>query len=536
MIESRSLQHFYIPEEQSIYLLSRRDAKRLKRWFNLCERQLNALGYSDVEMIGQGAYGFVFKGKSINGRSQVFKFSRIDLPPNVQDSLEDEAEMLAFVKHPNVPAFREYQRAKGQRILAMDYARGENLETISLKTGRLPVADVLTIGAQLHSIFMALRNFELENVRRPIVHGDVKPSNVMWDEDKRQIAMIDWGSSVFAQLDERGEPVVANVMQLMSDGLQTSNARLGDVYFIGNEQLNGSLSSPRFDEQGIASTLYALASGQSCRFARHIIRPCTLGLPKEFARTLEAMLSDDPQEQRRGGDYFMRHMPRMGNMICREQSPPAKSRLPVVINPDAVVDTVVYSSRKSFLRGNTADVLPTTINDAQFERYYKHYLQGMGDTEKAFIAAVSRLGKYPIMGGLAFRWANGTVDVDSELSLFDKTLETAFASAVNNVITLAQAINSEGVFKSCMFDARRTIHLSRSDSEEAFVVPDDVHLSYEVSRIPDGEVIGKTHSYFEDGDDPDEQLQLPKGIVDTVSKLNQIQHSGCIVYKCLKPT
>ena len=43
-----------------------------------------------------------------------------------------------------------------------------------------------------------------------------------------------------------------------------------------------------------------------------------------------------------------------------------------------------------------------SVNDAQFERYYKHYLQGMGETEKAFVAAVSRLGKYPIVGGWPF--------------------------------------------------------------------------------------------------------------------------------------
>jgi len=32
--------------------------------------------------------------------------------------------------------------------------------------------------------------------------------------------------------------------------LQQTMQRLGDVYFIGDDQLDGKLSSPRFDEQG----------------------------------------------------------------------------------------------------------------------------------------------------------------------------------------------------------------------------------------------------------------------------------------------
>lgn len=77
-----------------------------------------------------------------------------------------------------------------------------------------------------------------------IVHGDIKPSNLVFDASTENIALIDWGSSVFAQLDANQQFITANVMELMSDNLQQTNARLGDVYFIGDEQLNGGLSSP----------------------------------------------------------------------------------------------------------------------------------------------------------------------------------------------------------------------------------------------------------------------------------------------------
>ncbi|WP_449361180.1 hypothetical protein [Alishewanella longhuensis] len=92
---------------------------------------------------------------------------------------------------------------------------------------------------------------------------------------------------MFAQLDQDGHYLSNNIMQLMSADLQHSNARMGDIYFIGPEQRTGQLSSPRFDEQGVASTLYALASGQPSRFGRKAIPARSLGLPLKIATLLD---------------------------------------------------------------------------------------------------------------------------------------------------------------------------------------------------------------------------------------------------------
>ena len=62
MAQQGQLQQFYIPEEQSVYLLSQDDARKLKDWVALCATQLEQLGYRDIEMIGKGAYGTVYEG------------------------------------------------------------------------------------------------------------------------------------------------------------------------------------------------------------------------------------------------------------------------------------------------------------------------------------------------------------------------------------------------------------------------------------------------------------------------------------------
>jgi len=548
------LQQFYIPEEQSIYLLSHHDAKKLKDWVALCIAQLEGLGYRDIHLVGKGAYGFVFAGWRLGEdrrtrEEHVFKFTRVTLPQALQDRLEEEAYMLDQVAHPLIPRLVSYQRVRRQSILVMQRAPGINLEEYSLGHARMSPRLVVKIASQLADILKSLRGSSTGAGTPPVVHGDIKPSNLVFDVEREQVALIDWGSSVFAQLDEHQQFITTNVMQLMSDNLQQTNARLGDVYFIGEEQLNGALSSPRFDEQGVAATLYALASGQSCRFGVRAIPAVSLGLPREFARLLDSMLAADPQLRMQAGDYFLREMGRIARLVMPELPlEPPQSLLPVWVRPATrEIDTVVYTSRKSFLReafeadetGEHAGNALDAVNDVQLDRYYKNFMQGMGGTEKAFLAAVSRLGRYPIVGGLAIRWEPQGIFVDTALHLHDPDLKAAFVVAINNMVALARAIYRQGVFKACLFNARDTLHLEREDPEAAFVFAPTAggearpRLSYEVSAVPELEDDSRVHSYFEDGPDPEELLVLPEKILKALESLNAIHHTGMLIFEAL---
>ena len=530
------LQHFYIAEEQSIYLLSHKDATKLKQWVDLCKQQLKLLGYEDISLIGKGAFGFVFGGVDVNGLPQVFKFSRINLQQHVQDRLAEEAEIQAQLLHPRIPNIIEYYKIKRQSIVHMERAPGINLEQYSHLHGPLPPELIVSITLQLADILLYLRDVSQHKKGKPYVHGDIKPSNVVFDEATQQVYLVDWGSAVLAQLDTRGQTTSNNIMDLMSSDLQNSNARLGDVYFIGPEQINGDLSSPRFDEQGLAATIYALASGQSCRYGHNVITPCSLGLPKTLAKIIETMLSDDPTQRNKAGDYFFNHLTILKNTVLAKipTLPDIKPLIPVWVKASAQeFDTVVYGSRKSFLREESDEESLSDIDDAQLEKYYKNYLMGMGDTEKAFVAAVSRLGNFPVVGGLAIRWEKEGVYIDSNLTMFDQSLKTSFQSAVNNMIRLAQGIFRVGVFKSCLFNARNTLHVEREDDNSPFQVSQGKKIPFDISDVPEVDDITKLHSYFEDGKDPDEYLYLPDEIMTVLTRLNSIHHTGCIIFEVL---
>ena len=533
MTDNKTIHNFYINEEQSIYLLSHHDAKKHKQWLKICQKQLSLLGYDHVEMIGSGAFGFVFSGSDHKGEQWVFKFSRITLAQAVRDRLEDEAYMLSQIDNPLVPRFYAFERIKKQGILMMARAPGEDLEKFSLKHGRLSPQFITALALKLHSVLLDLRNHKVGMSLSPMVHGDIKPSNLVWDDQQRQLSLVDWGSSVYAQEDGHGNPIASNIMDLMSHDLQHSNARMGDVYFIGDEQMAGLKSSPRFDEQGVASTLYALASAQSCRFGNVVIPAASLGLPQELANVIDGMLSKDKSIRDGAGDYFLRNMPNMAKAYM-PQLPQAdiKSAVPFWHAESANrPDTVVYSSRKSFLRQADAGLVLKDVNDAQLERYYREFLIDMGDTEKAFLASISRLAKYPVVGGLSFHWKEEQLFIESSLILHDITLKKAFTDAVNNTVKLAQGIVQKGLFKCCLFDARTTIQLPRNKQGQLeFEVLPKIH--YQVMNVTATELT-RPHSYFEDGKDPDEQLTLPKEVLKGVFALNQIHHTGCIIVESL---
>lgn len=533
-MEYPTLQQFYIPEEQSIYLLSHDDAKKLKDWVNLCQEQLEQLGYTDISMIGKGAFGFVFGGTNSAGRQLVFKFSRITLPQHVQDRLEEEAFILGEVQHGLVPQLIEFQRIRRQAILVMERANGMDLEQFSLQQGRLSPRLVVHIAAQMVDILQGLRASAISSAR-PLVHGDIKPSNIVIDPDTESVALIDWGSSVFAQVDQNQQYVSNNVMELMSGDLQNTNARLGDVYYIGEEQLNGALSSPRFDEQGLAGTLYALASGQSCRFGYHAIPPTSLGLPVEFARVLEHLLDEDPEIRAKAGDYLLHNMASIARTVMVDlDEPPEPHLIPVWSHTEIRdIDTVAYTSRKAFLKEEGVEESIQDMDEVQFDRYYKNFLQGMGETEKAFLASISRLAKYPVVGGIAVRWEPDGVYIDSCLNLHDDRLKDSFISSVNNMVNLARAIYRQGVFKSCLFNAKATLHIERDNPEIPFQPEEGMQIPYELSAAPELEDQSRMHSYFEDGKDPEEFLELPQTIIRDLELLNQIHHTGLIIFESL---
>ena len=131
------------------------------------------------------------------------------------------------------------------------------------------------------------------------------------------------------------------------------------------------------------------------------------------------------------------------------------------------------------------------------------------------------------------RWETDGVYIDSCLNLHDNALKKSFITSVNNMVSLARAIYRQGVFKSCLFNAKDTLHIERDNPEVPFQPTEGLFIPYEVSAAPELEDKSRIHSYFEDGKDPEEFLELPETIMDSLEQLNQIHHTGLIIFESL---
>ena len=75
----------------------------------------------------------------------VFKFSRLNLPQQVQDRLADEAEIQAQLSHDRIPKVIEYYKIKKQSIVHMARSPGIDLEKVSHQKGPLSPKLVVSI-------------------------------------------------------------------------------------------------------------------------------------------------------------------------------------------------------------------------------------------------------------------------------------------------------------------------------------------------------------------------------------------------------
>lgn len=95
------------------------------------------------------------------------------------------------------------------------------------------------------------------------------------------------------------------------------------------------------------------------------------------------MLDDDTGQRQQAGNYFLGHMTRMRHIVAMAPADDLAPMIPVWVSErHREVDTAVYSSRKSFLRQENPDDTLMDVEDEQLDKYYKNYLQGMGETEK----------------------------------------------------------------------------------------------------------------------------------------------------------
>ena len=209
----------------------------------LRERLIRALEgrYEIIRLLGRGGMAAVFLAQDlVLEREVAIKV----LPPDMTRDgqlivrFQQEAKTAAKLDHPNIIPIHRVESEAGLVYIVMKYVTGQSLED-KLSKGRLPIPLVRHV---LREAALALGHAH----RRRVVHRDVKPANIMLDDDGRVI-LTDFGIS----------KVVQATTQITGTG-----TILGTPHYMSPEQAKGREVDGRTDQYALAVVGYRALTGK----------------------------------------------------------------------------------------------------------------------------------------------------------------------------------------------------------------------------------------------------------------------------------
>jgi serine/threonine protein kinase len=136
-------------------------------------------GYRIESLVGRGGMGVVYRATDLSlERPVALKMTAPELAEDehFRSRFLREPRLAASLDHPNVIPIYEAGEHEGQLYLAMRFVEGSDLKRVLEREGKLAPERALAVLGQVAGALDAAH-------RRALVHRDVKPANVLLDED-----------------------------------------------------------------------------------------------------------------------------------------------------------------------------------------------------------------------------------------------------------------------------------------------------------------------------------------------------------------
>ena len=201
-------------------------------------------GYEVRKKLGEGGMGAVYEARQVAlDRSVALKV----LPPHLAANTEfirrfsREALSVAKLNHNNIVQIYDIGKTEGTYFFSMEFVRGTNIGDIIAKEGKME------IGRAAGYILQAARGLEYAH-RSKIVHRDIKPDNLMVNEDD-VVKVADLGLAK-----QLGDEEVSMTM---------SGVGMGTPVYMSPEQGSDAKNADhRADIYSLGCTLYHMITGK----------------------------------------------------------------------------------------------------------------------------------------------------------------------------------------------------------------------------------------------------------------------------------
>ncbi|SPE28735.1 Serine/threonine protein kinase with TPR repeats [Candidatus Sulfotelmatomonas gaucii] len=197
--------------------------------------------YEILSVLGTGGMGSVYKAQDRElDRLVALKVIRPELArnPAIVDRFKQELRLSHKVTHRNVVRMYDLSEDSGMRFVTMELVIGRDLRSILEERGKLPPDEAVDIFQQICIALHAAHSVG-------ILHRDLKPQNVMREDDGRVVVM-DFG--------------LARTIE-GNDGLTQTGALIGTLDYMSPEQALGKKLDQRSDIFTLGLIGYEMLTG-----------------------------------------------------------------------------------------------------------------------------------------------------------------------------------------------------------------------------------------------------------------------------------
>src|SRR5580704_6900787 len=149
-----------------------------------------------------------------------------------------EARAVAQLSHPHVVGVIDAGEDDGRPYIVLEYVEGETLKERIRRLGRLPITEAVAYAIEISRALGAAH-------ARHIVHRDVKPQNVLIDQEG-SAKVTDFG--------------IARTLE--EDGLTAAGRVLGTTDYVSPEQALGQHVNGQSDLYSLGIVLYEMLTGE----------------------------------------------------------------------------------------------------------------------------------------------------------------------------------------------------------------------------------------------------------------------------------
>lgn len=218
--------------------------------------------YRIIEEIAEGGFGTTYKAEHVLlGEYSCIKHCS-EVSTLAEKILKEETRAIWNLRHYGLPIMRDFlQLDDGSYALVMSWVPGLTIEQLVEKYGRLDPEQVAWMAERIINTFVYLHH-------SGVIHGDIKPLNIIVQEDTHIVTLVDFGLAAVKPSDS------------------SSNKGYTEL-FSPPEQMNGGVILPGSDFYALGMTMiYALGG----KYATVKSKEVPKGTPDAMCRFIKRLI------------------------------------------------------------------------------------------------------------------------------------------------------------------------------------------------------------------------------------------------------